>query len=129
MKLTRIYTVLMVCLGFTALAGITGTNLFNFATITAGTNNSTVFIAPQSHTINPVSMQFYHSVTNPPGTNILQVTFDGGQTWANVSTFTTTTNSQNDTWNINFTTLTPSNRVVFITTSNQTYYGAATWNQ
>ncbi len=110
-------------------AGITGTNLFTFTTYTAGTNYSAVFVAPQSCTINPLSTTLYHSVSNYPGTNVLQVTYDGGVTWANVATFTGSTNANNDTWNVNFTTLTPSNRVAWITGSNQTLYGAANWNQ
>jgi hypothetical protein len=112
-----------------AFAGITGTNLFSFSSYTAGTNYSNTFVAPQAHTLNPISTTLYHSATNYPGTNILQVTFDGGQTWANVATYTGSTNANNDVWNISYTSLTPSNRVVWITSSNQTLYGAANWNQ
>lgn len=121
----------VVLLATQLFAGITGTNLFNFNSYSIGTNTSAVFIAPQAHTINPLSTQFYHSSTNPAflSTNILQVTFDGGATWANVATYVEGTNNQNETWNISFTTLTPSNRVVSITTTNQTRYAAATWNQ
>lgn len=112
-------------------AGITVTNLVPLTTYTAGTNTGTTFVAPQTHSANPITLRFYHSATNAafPTTNLYQVTFDGGQTWANVGTYINGTNSQNEVWTMPQTTLYPSNRVVVITTTNQTLLLDGSWSQ
>ena len=112
-------------------AGIVGTNLLNLGSYSAGTNASVSFVLPQTHQVNPSTFTFYHSVTNSafPSTNILEVTFDGGNTWATIGTYVDGTNSQTDIWNPSLQSLTASNRVRTITTTNQTLYGQANWNQ
>ena len=123
--------VLLFCI-FSARAGIVGTNIVNLAAYTAGTNTSASFVPPQSHSINPATYTFYHSATNCssfPTTNVLQVTFDGGITWANVAIYVNTPSIQNEIWTVPSTTLTASNRMLTITTTNQTLYTQANWIQ
>ena len=113
-----------------ALAGITGTNLLPVAIYSAGTNASGNFVLPATHQIQPASFTFYHSVTttNFPTTNILEVTFDGGNTYATVSSYVNSTNTS-DTWSLPLQNLNPSYRVRTITATNQILYSQVNWTQ
>ena len=114
-----------------AKAGIVGTNIINLATYSAGTNASASFAPPQNHSISPATYTFYHSATNAafPTTNIVQITFDGGTTWANIGGYADGTNTQTEIWTVPNLNLTASTRVLTITTTNQTLYSQANWSQ
>lgn len=132
MKKTLI--LLLFCLFAIALpsvAGITGTNILGLATYAAGTNTSLTYSPPQTHQITPQSFTVYHSATNGffPTTNYFETTFDGGATWTVTAIFVTGTNSQTETWSPSTTSITASNRVRVISTTNQTLFITPNWIQ
>lgn len=124
-----LYCILSVVLiGASAYAAVTGTNLVEFTTVGTGTNTSKTWTPPQTYTLTPQTITLYHSATNRPGTNILQVSFDGGATWANLAISLTSTNQQTEVWLPATGSLTCTNRILTIGT-NQTLYINANWTQ
>lgn len=110
-------------------AGIYTTNIISYSAVSAGTNTSVSFVPPQSHTINAQQVQVYHSAaanTNFPTYVISRISFDGGVTWANISSNNCTTNL-NDYFSISMTGAGATNQVLVVTTTNQTVNVNNSW--
>ncbi len=112
-----------------ARAGIVGTNLFALASLSAGTNTSTSFVPPQTYTIVPLTFTVYHSETNAGVTNYLEVSFDGGATWAVLASRQNSTSATTETWTPTLTSLAPTNRIRVVNTNAQTYFIQGNWIQ
>ena len=112
-------------------AAITSTNLLPFASYSSGVSTGAVYLPPQTHYITPQTYSIYHSSTNIafPTTNYLEITFDGGRTWATAATYVNSTNTMNDVWQPDTSAMVASNRVRVVTTTNQTLNIQANWVQ
>lgn len=131
MKSAILAAFLCVAAVFSATAQIYTTNPLALATYSAGTNASVQFNPPQSHTIQPQTVQMYHSASNVvqfPGYVLAQVSFDGGVTWANVASNAFTTNYY-DYFSVSQSSASATNRFLIVTTTNQTLYLNASWRQ